>query len=131
MLSSERVARLAFLDDDDHPRVLPVTFAVADGFLWTAVDQKPKRSDGREIARLRFLRRTPDAALVVDHYDDDWSRLAWVQLLGWVDILDASDAHAGLDALVAKYLPYREERPPGPVLRFDVVRALHWRASEG
>ena len=129
LVDSSRVARLAFLDEDDHPRVLPVTFAVAGGAVWSAVDQKPKRADGREIARLRYLRRNPSAGLCLDHYEEDWSRLAWVQLLGRVDILDTEDGPGGLDALVAKYRPYQEQRPPGPLLRLEVERTLHWRAG--
>jgi nitroimidazol reductase NimA-like FMN-containing flavoprotein (pyridoxamine 5'-phosphate oxidase superfamily) len=75
MLSGERVARLAFLDDRDRPRVLPVTFALAEGALWSAVDEKPKRACGEELARVRYLRRRPEASLCVDRYDDDWT--AW------------------------------------------------------
>ena len=87
LLAEARVARLGYVDEDDHPRVLPVTFAVAAGAVWSAIDEKPKRS--AEPARLRHLRRRPEAALLVDLYDDDWSRLAWVQLLGTVDVLPA------------------------------------------
>ena len=127
LIESERVARLAFLDDRDRPRVLPVTFAPAEGAIWSAIDEKPKRRP--EPARVRFLRRRPEAALCVDVYDDDWSRLAWVQLLGAVSIVGVGEGGAGLDALSAKYAPYRERRPPGPLLRLEVERALHWRAS--
>jgi PPOX class probable F420-dependent enzyme len=126
LLDAERVARLAFADDHDHPRVLPVTFAVAEGAAWSAIDDKPKRS--REPARLRHLRRRPEAALCIDRYDDDWSRLAWVQLLGTVTIHDIDAAPAALVALTARYAPYRERRPPGPLLRLEPTRALSWRA---
>ncbi len=126
MLDAERVARLAFVDDHDHPRVLPVTFAVAEGAVWSAVDDKRKRS--REPARLRYLRRRPEAALCVDRYDDDWDRLAWVQLLGTVSTLPIDDAPAAVAALTARYAPYRERRPPGPLVRLEPTRALWWRA---
>jgi PPOX class probable F420-dependent enzyme len=126
LLEAERVARLAYLGDDDRPRVLPVTFALAGGAVFSAIDDKPKRSP--EPARVRYLRCRPHAALCVDRYDDDWSRLAWVQLLGVVEVLDVADAPAGLAALAARYAPYRERRPPGPVLRLAPERALHWRA---
>ena len=126
LLTAERVARLAYVDDRDHPRALPVTFAVAEGAVWSAVDDKPKRS--RNPARLRYLRRRPDAALCVDHYDDDWDRLAWVQLLGTVSIVDIDAAPAAVAALTARYAPYRERRPPGPLLRLEPERALYWRA---
>jgi PPOX class probable F420-dependent enzyme len=128
LLATARVGHLGLLDADERPRVLPVTFALADGSLWSAVDDKPKRVAGEELARVRWLRRRPEAALTVDLYDDDWSRLAWVQVLGRVDVLDAADGPAGLDALAAKYPQYRERPPPGPLLRLAPERALCWRA---
>lgn len=130
LIANERVARLAFADDDDQPRVLPVTFALAGGAIWSAIDDlKPKRA--AEPARVRWLRRRPQAALCVDVYDDDWSRLAWVQLLGRVEVLELAAGSAGIEALTAKYAQYAEHPPPGPVLRLEVDRALSWRASEG
>ena len=127
LIKSERVARLAFLDDRDRPRVLPVTYAIAEGALWSAIDEKPKRT--AEPARVRYLRRRPEAALCVDRYDDDWRRLAWVQLLGRVEVLPLESGAAGLEALAERYGPYRERRPPGPLLRLEVERALHWRST--
>jgi PPOX class probable F420-dependent enzyme len=127
LLESARVARLGFLDDEEHPRVLPVTFALAEGALWTAVDRKPKRS--KQPARLRFLRRRPQAALTVDRYTDDWEELAWVQVLCTAETLEVRGAGAGLDALTAKYEQYRREPPPGPVIRLKPIRALSWRAA--
>jgi PPOX class probable F420-dependent enzyme len=128
LLESARVARLGLLDLEGTPRVLPVTFAVAEGRIWTAIDQKPKRA--KEPARLRFLRRDPRAALTVDRYSDDWERLAWVQVLGRVSILEVGDGAAGLEALTAKYEQYREEAPPGPLLALDPQRYLWWRAAD-
>jgi len=126
LLESARVARLGLLDDRDRPRVLPVTYAVAEWAVWSAVDRKPKRG---EPARVRYLKRSPGAALTVDRYDDDWSTLAWVQLLGDVEVLEADRAATGLEALAAKYEQYTEDPPPGPVLRLAPTRALCWRAE--
>jgi PPOX class probable F420-dependent enzyme len=127
LLETSRSGHLGLLDDRDLPRVLPVTFALAEGVLWSAVDDKPKRVPAQRLARVRFLRRRPEAALTVDRYDDDWSRLAWVQALGTVEVVDSDDE--GLAALVAKYAPYRERPPAGPLLRLEVERALCWRAD--
>jgi PPOX class probable F420-dependent enzyme len=128
LIESARVAHLGLLDADDRPRVMPVTFAVAGGELWTAVDHKPKRTQGGELARVRWLRRNPAAALTVDRYSDDWERLAWVQALGRVDVLDEPEA-AALDALRAKYEQYRGHPPRGPFLRLAPARLLFWRAD--
>jgi PPOX class probable F420-dependent enzyme len=128
LLAAERVARLAFLDDTDRPRVLPVTFTVAADAVWSAIDEKPKRT--AEPARLRYLRRSPGAALLVDVYDDDWSRLAWLQLLGRVEIVPIGASPEAIAALAAKYHQYARRPPPGPLLRLTVERTLHWRAVD-
>lgn len=129
LLRDARVARLGLLDDDGAPRVLPVTFAIADGRVYSAVDDKPKRRPG-QVARVRFLRARPQAALTVDRYDDDWEALAWVQLLGTVRVLDDPSARPdALAALIAKYAQYRERPPRGPLLELSVARALHWCAG--
>ena len=128
LLETARVGRLGFLDDEGAPRVLPVTFAVADGVIWSAIDQKPKRKE--EPARVRFLRRDPRAALTVDRYSDDWEQLAWVQVLGSVRILDVSEGTEGLRALREKYEQYRDRPPPGPLLALEPKRCLSWRAAD-
>jgi PPOX class probable F420-dependent enzyme len=128
LLVSARVARLALTDVDDRPRVLPITFAVAGDSVWSAIDNKPKRT--AEPARVRWLRRRPEAALCVDRYADEWAELAWVQLLGRIDVLDLDEGAPGLAALRAKYRQYESDPPPGPLLRLGVDRALAWRAED-
>ena len=126
LLDGARVARLGLLDERDLPRVLAVTFVVWEEAVWSAVDRKPKRTP--EPARVRRLRRRPEAALLVDSYDDDWTRLAWVELRGRVSIEPLGPA---LDALAAKYPQYVEERPQGPLLRLAPERCICWRAADG
>ena len=128
LLETERVGRLGLLDDAGAPRVLPVTFAVAEGAIWSAIDQKPKGPG--EPARVRFLRRDPRAALTVDRYSDDWEQLAWVQVLGTVRIVELSEGAEGLAALSGKYGQYREKAPPGPLLALKPKRYLSWRAAD-
>src|SRR5215208_4667623 len=124
LLDTARVARLALLDEEDWPRLLPVTFAMWEGAVWSAIDQKPKRA--AEPARVRRLRRRPQAALLVDRYEDDWSRLAWVELRGPVSVEPIGPA---LDALTQKYPQYVGQRPQGPLLRLAPERSASWRAA--
>jgi PPOX class probable F420-dependent enzyme len=128
LLEGARVGRLGLVDEEGAPRVLPVTFALAEGRVWSAIDRKPKRTE--EPARLRFLRRDPRAALTVDRYSDDWDQLAWVQVLGSVSIVSVGEEAAGLEALSEKYTQYRDEAPPGPLLALRPERYLWWRASD-
>lgn len=128
LVARARVARLGLLDTDDRPRVLPVTFALHEGSAWSAIDRKPKKATD-ELARVRYLRRRPEAALTVDHYEENWARLAWVQLLGRAAIVEAEEAPDALGVLVAKYGQYRSEPPPGPLIRIHPERVLSWRAG--
>jgi PPOX class probable F420-dependent enzyme len=128
LLEDARVGHLGLLDDDGRPRVLPVTYAIHEQAVWTAVDNKPKASD-RELARVRWLRERPRAALTVDHYQDDWSQLRWVQLIGTVIVLDGPPTGPVLEALTRRYPQYRDEPPPGPLLGLRPERSLCWRAA--
>ncbi len=128
LLASERVARLGLIDEAGRPRVLPITFALHEGAVWSVIDNKPKRA-GAEPARIRWLRRRPQAVVTVDHYEDDWAKLAWVQLIGVVTVLDPDDHK--LAPLIERYPQYRHNPPPGPLLRLAITRTVCWRASGG
>lgn len=130
LLEAEHVGHLGVLDDDGRPRVLPVTFAVLQGQVWSAVDDKPKQVPGERLARVRWLAARPASTLTVDRYDDDWTRLAWVQLVGETRILDLAGHEEALDALAARYPQYRERAPRGPLLCLTPDRLVHWRAAQ-
>jgi len=77
---------------------------------------------------VRWLRASPSAALTVDRYDDDWSELAWVQILCSASIEPVRDDV--VDALARRYAAYRERAPGGPLVRLEPERVLWWRAAE-
>lgn len=122
------MGRLGIVDDDGHPRVLPVTYAVLERTLVTAIDHKRKRVPAERLARVRWLKARPRVALTVDRYDDDWSQLEWVQALGPITILEAGDAPEAIAALAERYDAYRDHPPAGPVLSLLPERVLWWRA---
>ena len=128
LLETSRVGRLGIVDDDGGPRVQPVTYALAAGALVSAIDHKRKDAPPHRLARVRWLRARPRAALTVDHYDEDWSQLSWVQAIGKVSILDAADAPDAIAALADRYEPYRDRPPAGPVLSLTPDRIIWWTA---
>ena len=130
LLEAERVGHLGLLDDDGRPRVLPVTFARFEGALWSAVDDKPKRVAGERLARLRWLRARPASALTIDRYDDDWTRLAWIQVIGLTTVREVAAHGDAVAALAARYPQYREQPPRGPLLCLAPERVVHWRAAD-
>jgi PPOX class probable F420-dependent enzyme len=107
-VAAARVARMATVDDDGMPTVLPICFWLDGERLYQVMDEKPKRVGGAELKRVRNLRANPSMAVVVDRWDEDWARLGWVLLRGRGDVLEGGAEHArALAALRDKYEPYR------------------------
>jgi PPOX class probable F420-dependent enzyme len=126
-LTAARVARLATIDPDGRPHLVPIVFAVEGDMLYSAVDRKPKRST--TLRRIENARARPDVTILVDHYEDDWSRLWWIRLRGRARVLDSGEEHdRALTLLTEKYPQYRSEPPEGPVLAVDITEVREWSA---
>jgi PPOX class probable F420-dependent enzyme len=126
--ASSPVARLATVRPDGAPHVVPVVFAAVADTVYTAVDDKPKRT--RQLQRLANLRAEPRCALLVDAYDEDWSRLWWIRADGVAEVLDQPPGtHPGLAALVQRHPQYRERPPSGPLVVVTVERWTGWSGA--
>ncbi len=124
-LGDARVARLATADAEGRPHVVPIAFAHDDENLYFAVDDKPKRS--RNLKRLRNIAGNPRVSVLVDHYEDDWTRLWWVRVDGVAHVLDHdADAQRAIDLLARKYEQYARTRPRGPVVAISIEHMTGW-----
>jgi PPOX class probable F420-dependent enzyme len=122
------VGRLATVRRDGHPHVVPICFVITDDVVYSAVDDKPKRH--RHLQRISNITATGTASLLIDEYDDDWSRLWWVRLDGPARLVDHSaESGRAINLLSDKYPQYRDRRPSGPVLALDVQRWTGWSAT--
>ena len=90
------------------------------------VDDKPKTTT--RLRRLDNIAARPSVCLLVDLYDDDWSRLWWARADGTAAVLD-TDGQA-VDALAARYSAYVERRPRGPVVSIEVTAWTGWAALD-
>ena len=130
-LGEQRVARLATVDEAGHPHVLPVCFAEVDGVLYTPIDQKPKRGDPLSLRRVRNILAHPDVCLVVDHYEEDWTHLAWLQVRGTAALVDDPAERArALAKLRERYPQYRPmDLESRPLIRITPKRVVSWAAT--
>jgi PPOX class probable F420-dependent enzyme len=127
-LARAPVARLGTTDPDGRPHLVPIVFALDGDTLYSAVDRKPKRSS--RLQRIENARARPDVTILVDHYDEDWSRLWWIRLRGRARVLDDGEEHDRALALLRdKYPQYRSEPPVGPVLAVDITEVRDWSAA--
>jgi PPOX class probable F420-dependent enzyme len=128
LVSDARVGRLATVDADGRPHLVPICFALEGDTLYSAVDEKPKRS--KRLKRLENIRRHPEVSVLVDHYEEDWSRLWWVRLDGTARVLDhGPEREHALALLRGKYQQYRAEPPTGVVIAVRVERWRGWSST--
>jgi len=132
-LDAQRVAHLATADAAGHPHVVPVCFARIGTCLYTPIDAKPKRGDPWRLARLRNLQARPEAVLLLDHYEEDWTRLRWLMIRAATAILEEGpDRKAALEVLEQRYPPYAAMRLASlglPVIKLVPVRVTRWVAA--
>jgi PPOX class probable F420-dependent enzyme len=127
-LAAGRVARLATADAAGRPHVVPICYVLRDDTVYFTIDEKPKKTPGARLKRISNVRANPFAALVVDRYDEDWSRLGWVMLQGRAEILEAGPEHDRAQAdLRARYPQLAAMRIEGlPVVAVRIDHALSW-----
>ena len=127
-LLDQRVGRLATADGNGAPHVLPVGYALGANTLYITIDDKPKRTSGRKLKRLQNIIENPRAAVVVDRYDEDWSRLGWVMLRGRAEILDGGDEHDDAQALLRVRYPQLAgmQIAAYPVIALRIERVTSW-----
>jgi PPOX class probable F420-dependent enzyme len=104
-----------------------VCFVASENTIYITVDQKPK-GEPRALKRLRNLAENPAAALVVDRWDEDWTRLGWVMLRGRAEILEKGFEHdLAQGRLRERYSQYREMSLSDlPVIAVRIERVARW-----
>ena len=123
-----RVARFATADEQGRPHVVPVCFVYHDGCVYSLLDAKPKRVPPHQLRRVRNLLARPEVQLLIDRYEEDWSRLAYVQLRGVASLLDSGREHAEALALLrTKYFQYADAALDAqPIIKIAVRAAMVW-----
>jgi len=127
-INSAMVARLATVGRDSRPHIVPITFALDDDTMFFAIDFKPKKT--ADLQRLRNIEANPSVSVLVDHYEEDWTKLWWVRADGSARIvIDGATFERGIDLLTKRYAQYRSARPGGPVVSIAIERMTGWSAS--
>jgi PPOX class probable F420-dependent enzyme len=139
-LVAERRAILATVGTEGLPRLVPVCFVVAETDdklgrprIYSPIDEKTKTSpDPHKLARVRDLLILPAATLLVDRWDEDWTRLGWLRLYGRAELLEPQphevQEHArAVAALRAKYEQYAgHQLESRPIIRITADRSVSW-----
>lgn len=139
-IERRRTAVLVTLTADGRPRPVPICFVLDDvdgqgAMLFTPLDEKPKRDpDVSRMARVRDIAAHPGVTLLFEHWDEDWTQLAWLRARGDAFLDDAAtdpERHRRVvTSLRRKYPQYRshalEQRP---LIRVDLRDISAWSAD--
>ena len=127
-IEQARTATLGTIAEDGRPRLVPICFVLLEKDLYTPIDEKPKTAGPRTLARVRDIERRADVTVLVDRWDEDWGRLAWLRCDGRASLTD--DPHmrtAAIAALRAKYPQYEtHELESRPLIRIAIERVRSW-----
>ena len=127
-IATRRIGHLATADGRAAPHVVPVCFGLEDDTLYITIDRKPKRVSDRPLKRLGNILQNPQAAIVFDHYDEDWRRLAWVMVRGRAEVLTEGPEHGRAQALLqGRYRQLAVMDLRGlPVIAIRIERTASW-----
>src|SRR5918993_150709 len=116
LIRAARVAHLATADASGQPLVIPICFVFDGREFFSPIDEKPKQTSPRNLKRVRNISANPKVSLVIDRYNDDWRKLAFVLVFGKARIVVGGAKHRKAVILLRrKYRQYRsmaiEQRP--------------------
>jgi PPOX class probable F420-dependent enzyme len=130
LIRSARIAHLATADRFDQPHVVPICFAFDGKYFYSPIDEKPKRSAPTNLKRLRNIRENPQVSLVIDHYDENWGKLAYVLITGAARVMQRGQKHRrAVTLLRRKYSQYRTMAiDRRPMIAIKPKRITGWSA---
>ena len=131
-VAGARVAHLATADGVGAPHNVPLCYWFDGERIYFAIDEKPKRQTGMALKRMRNLAENPRVAIVIDHYEENWSQLAYVLIRGHASVVE--DAEEYIDAirhLRDKYMQYRAMSltpEKNPIVKVEPLSVHVWGA---
>ncbi|MCH8990113.1 MAG: TIGR03668 family PPOX class F420-dependent oxidoreductase [Chloroflexi bacterium] len=127
-LRSARSGHLATADAKGRPHVIPVCYVYDGTAIYSVLDAKPKSTSLRQLRRVRNILANPQVSLVVDHYEEDWSRLRYVLVFGDAGLLEEGEEWARAIAMLREKYPQYQgmDLEESPVIKITPSRFVPW-----
>jgi coenzyme F420-0:L-glutamate ligase/coenzyme F420-1:gamma-L-glutamate ligase len=107
-----RIARLATIDSEFKPNLVPVVFVFDSNHFFIPVDEKRKTAKPAKLKRIRNIQDNPNVALLFDEYSEDWTKLAFVMIKGKASIVNKIEGNIQVrqayKKLMTKYTQYQK-----------------------
>jgi PPOX class probable F420-dependent enzyme len=102
---------------------VPVCFAIVGDEIVSPIDHKPK--SGVKMARVTNIERNNNVTLLLDRWDEDWDRLAWLMIQGTA-VVDLDAPHEDMQAINQRYPQYWSDEHHDALIRIKPQRFVWW-----
>ena len=128
-----RVARLATIDSEFKPHLVPVVFVFNGNHFFIPVDEKRKTAKPEKLKRIRNIQDNPNVTLLIDEYREDWTKLAFVMIQGKASIATKEEGNIQVKQaykkLLTKYLQYQKVSVGEMCIIITPKKVASWRNS--
>ena len=91
IIDKATVARLATVDSECKPHLIPVVFVFDNDCYFIPIDEKTKRSKPENLKRTKNIQQNPNVALLIDEYNEDWTKLYFIMIQGKASIIGGKE----------------------------------------
>jgi PPOX class probable F420-dependent enzyme len=128
-----RIARLATIDSEFKPHLVPVVFVFDGNHFFIPVDEKRKTSKPEKLKRIRNIQDNPNVALLFDEYSEDWTKLAFVMIQGEASIASKGEGNIQVrqayKKLMTKYVQYQKVGVGEMCIKITPKKVASWSNS--
>ena len=128
-----RVARLATIDSEFKPHLVPVVFVFNGNHFFIPVDEKRKTAKPEKLKRIRNIQYNPNVTLLIDEYSEDWTKLAFVMIQGKASVATKEEGNIQVrqayKKLMIKYLQYQKVGLGERCIIITPKKVASWRNS--
>lgn len=128
-----RVARLATIDSEFKPHLVPVVFVFDGNHFFIPLDEKRKVAKPEKLKRIRNIQDNPNVALLIDQYDEDWTKLAFVMIQGKASVASKREGNIqvrrAFNKLIVKYVQYQKIGVGEMCIKITPKKVASWSNS--
>jgi PPOX class probable F420-dependent enzyme len=102
VIDKARIARLATVDSKSKPHLVPVVFAFDGEQYYIPIDKKTKQESSKpeKLKRVKNIQTNPNIALLIDEYNEDWTKLYFVMIQGRASLISNEKGEQQNDPLL-------------------------------
>jgi len=134
LIKSAEIGYLATASPNLQPYVTPAVLIIERDTIYVPLDSKPKTVNYRQLKRVKNVLQNPKVAFLVEHYENDWSRLWFVMLTGFANlVIQNEDLNTNKEIrkvrslFLEKYIQYNQVEIGSAYIKLRKLKGTFWQ----